>query len=194
MGASSPIADAAVRCIARWGVAKTTLDDVAREAGCSRATIYRTFSGGKAAVLHAAITQEIERAEAAIDAVVVGADSLEELLVRGTVTASRLIRGHDAFQYLLAHEPDVVLPFMTFERLDLFFLEAARYATPHLARFVPKEDAPRAAEWVVRVILSYTLNPSEYLDPTIEVDARRLVRTYVLPAIQSEPSRLTVRS
>ena len=30
---------ALLTCIARYGLAKTTLDDVAREAGCSRATL-----------------------------------------------------------------------------------------------------------------------------------------------------------
>ncbi len=42
---------AALRGIARWGVAETTLADVAREAGCSRATIYRTLAGGKQALV-----------------------------------------------------------------------------------------------------------------------------------------------
>ena len=32
-----------MRCVARYGVSKTTLDDVAKEAGCARATIYRYF-------------------------------------------------------------------------------------------------------------------------------------------------------
>ena len=41
------IVDATLRCVGRWGLAKTTLDDVAREAGCSRATVYRLFPGGK---------------------------------------------------------------------------------------------------------------------------------------------------
>ena len=38
---------ATIRCVSRWGVGKTTLDDIAREAGCSRATIYRVVPGGK---------------------------------------------------------------------------------------------------------------------------------------------------
>ena len=38
-------AAALLTCIARYGLAKTTLDDVAREAGCSRATLYRYFDG-----------------------------------------------------------------------------------------------------------------------------------------------------
>ena len=42
---ASRVLDAALTCVARVGLAKTTLDDVAREAGCARATVYRCFSG-----------------------------------------------------------------------------------------------------------------------------------------------------
>lgn len=184
----SRITDAAVRCVSRWGVAKTTLEDIAREAGCGRATIYRTFSGGKAALFREVAVREVVRAEAAITEALEEAATLEDLLVAATVSASRAVRGHAAFQFLLAHEPEVVLPFMSFERLDVFWREATRFATPHLARFVPESAAARAAEWAVRVILTYTLHPSEHIDPTVERDARRLVRTYLLPAIRaSEP-------
>ena len=54
--------DATLICLARWGVAKTTLDDVARQAGCSRATWRaekspdRTWSGADTPATHAAIT------------------------------------------------------------------------------------------------------------------------------------------
>ena len=44
-GTAARLLDATVACIARVGVSKTTLDDVAREAGCSRATLYRYFPG-----------------------------------------------------------------------------------------------------------------------------------------------------
>jgi AcrR family transcriptional regulator len=49
---SSHLIDATLQCIARWGVAKTGLDDVAREAGVSRATVYRAFPGGKDALFN----------------------------------------------------------------------------------------------------------------------------------------------
>lgn len=180
----SRITAATVRCVSRWGVAKTTLEDVAREAGCGRASIYRTFAGGKAELFREVAMLELARAEQAITEAVEGAPTLEDLLVAATVSASRTVRGHEAFQFLLAHEPEVVLPFMSFERLDLFWREATRFATPHLARFLPHDAAPGAAEWAVRVILTYTLQPSEHFDPTDERDARRLVRTYLLPAIR----------
>ena len=40
--------EATLACLARHGIAKTTLDDVAREAGVARATLYRYFPGKQA--------------------------------------------------------------------------------------------------------------------------------------------------
>jgi AcrR family transcriptional regulator len=40
------VLDAAKVCIERWGMAKITIDDIANEAGVSRATLYRLFPGG----------------------------------------------------------------------------------------------------------------------------------------------------
>src|SRR5471032_28339 len=55
------LADAALRCVARQGIAKTTLDDVARAAGCSRATVYRVFPGGKDGLMSAVVDTEVAR-------------------------------------------------------------------------------------------------------------------------------------
>ena len=38
---------ATYQCVSRFGLAKTTIDDVAKESGLSRATIYRQFPGGR---------------------------------------------------------------------------------------------------------------------------------------------------
>ena len=45
--AEGRVLDAAKRCWERWGMAKVTVDDIAAEAGISRATLYRLFPGGK---------------------------------------------------------------------------------------------------------------------------------------------------
>ena len=177
------IVDATLRCIARWGIAKTTLDDVAREAGCGRATIYRTFAGGKSAVLLAVLRREIARGGTAVDEAAAGADSLEDLLVAGTVAATRFLQGHEALAFLLAHEPDVVLPHLAFDKLDRLFAAAASVAAPHLARFLPTVEVAGAAEWVTRVVLSYALNRSDRVDLTNERDARRFVAAYLIPAL-----------
>jgi AcrR family transcriptional regulator len=181
------IHDATLRCLARWGVGKTTLDDVAREAGCSRATIYRTFSGGKQALLAATVARELTRLRDQVDAAIadVAPGELEDLLVAGVTATARFVADHEALQFLLAHEPDVILPHVAFDRLDVVFRAAATFAEPHLARFVPTADAARAAEWVARVIVSYTLCPADELDLRREDDARRLVRTYLVPGLHA---------
>jgi AcrR family transcriptional regulator len=174
------IVDATLRCVARWGIAKTTLDDVAREAACGRATIYRVFPGGKQAVLGATLQHELSRAVATIDEAVRDLDTLEEVLVVGTTTAARLINGHKALSFLVTHEP------IAFDKMGRVFDAAAACAAPHLARFLPEADAARAAEWVTRVVLTYTFNPAPSTDLRNDADARRLVRTFFLPALSPQ--------
>ena len=52
---------AMLECIGRWGVAKTTADDIARAAGVSRATLYRAFPGGKDVAFEALLRHELGR-------------------------------------------------------------------------------------------------------------------------------------
>ncbi|MBV9285375.1 MAG: helix-turn-helix transcriptional regulator, partial [Acidimicrobiia bacterium] len=103
------VIDAALRCVARWGIGKTTLDDVAREASCSRATIYRLFPGGKDALLEAITRTELNRFFSGLAQRFDEAHDLEDMLVGGIVYASRALAGHEALQFVLAYEPEVVL-------------------------------------------------------------------------------------
>ena len=185
------IIEATLRCVARWGIAKTTLDDVAREAGCGRATIYRTFSGGKGSVLEATLRHELERCVKTIDDAVRDLDTLEEVLVAGTSAASKFISGHEPLLFLIAHEPDTVLPLIAFDKLSHVFDAAAACVAPHLARFLPDHEVPRAAEWVTRVVLTYTFNPAPSIDLRNDADARRLVRTYLLPALTPQTAAIS---
>src|ERR1700704_2054191 len=73
--------------LARYGVAKTTLEDVAKEAGCSRATVYRYF-GGKQQLLDAGIVHETPRVLAAIDAAAQPHATLDDALVAMGTTAA----------------------------------------------------------------------------------------------------------
>jgi len=173
--------------VARWGIAKTTLDDVAREAGCGRATIYRAFPGGKQGVLLATFHREMRRGIAQIDEAVRELDSLEDVLVAGTTTTARMIKEHAALGYLLANET------IEFERMGRVFEAAAACAAPHLARFLPDDEVDAAADWVSRVVLTYTLNPAPATDLRVDDDARRFVRTFLLPAL-TRPLAATARS
>lgn len=184
------VCDAALACMARWGLTKTTLEDVAREAGCSRATIYRTFQGGKPEVMAEVLRREVARFTAQVDAAVAAADpdDLTDVVVAGVVAAARFLRSHRPLAYLFAHEPDVILPWVSFHRIDVVHGIATDVAGPHLRRFVADADDPdlaaaRAAELLVRTVLSYVLNPSPGHHLTDPTQARRLLSTYVVPGI-----------
>jgi AcrR family transcriptional regulator len=178
------IVDAALRCIARWGVAKTTLDDVARDAGCSRASVYRAFPGGKDALLTAVVDAELSRFAAGLEAALAGVDDLEDLLVAGITYASRFAAGHDGLNFLLAHEPEVVLPRISFARMHEVLAVAADLVAPWLTPFVGSAEAPRVAEWVTRIVFSYTACPSDWVDGRDEESVRELVRDFVLPGLR----------
>ena len=55
------ILEATYACIARYGMAKTTVEDAAREARMSRATVYRYFPGGKEQLLLETVGWEASR-------------------------------------------------------------------------------------------------------------------------------------
>src|SRR5579862_8162367 len=118
VGTEERVVDATLRCLSRWGMAKTTLDDVAREAGVGRATLYRLFPGGREALLGAVVWREVGRLRDRLSELAAAAGTLEDVVVAwfGDVAAS--LRAHPALQSLLAHEPESVLPHVAFQRLD----------------------------------------------------------------------------
>ena len=84
------ILDGALLCLARFGVAKTTLDDIAREAGCSRATVYRYFPN-RSAVVEATVQREIDGVSERITTSAAAADTLEDAVTAMFVTAAKAI-------------------------------------------------------------------------------------------------------
>lgn len=178
------VVDAALRCVCRWGVAKTTLDDVAREAGCSRATVYRLFPGGKDGLMMAVGHTEIARFFAAVGAEMAAAATLEDLLVKGITEAGRRILGHKPLQYLLEHEPEAVLPRLAFSEMDQVLHTCSAFAQPYLQRWIDDADeALRAAEWVVRLVVSYSMTPAPGVSLEDEGSVRALVASFVLPGL-----------
>jgi AcrR family transcriptional regulator len=182
------IVDAMLECIGRWGITKTTADDIARTAGVSRATLYRVFPGGKDVAFDALLRHETARFFEVVSQPLADAATLEDLVVTGLTEAARFVRDHAALQYLLAHEPERVLPTLAFQRLDGVFAIATAFTAPHLGRFLADDRVAPGADWVVRQFFSYTLIPTPSLDLTDEVAVRPFVRTYVLPALITQES------
>jgi len=179
------VIDGAIDCLARQGVAKTTLDDVARAAGCSRATVYRVFPGGKDAVLGAVVDTEVSRFFSALAVRMGAATDLEDVLVAGMTEAATGVAGHRVLRYLLEHEPEVVLSTLAFARMDEVLAVTCAFTTPFLGRWLDQAESKRVAEWAARIVLSYLLCPSDGVDLTDTPQVRRLVRLFVLPGIRA---------
>ncbi len=178
--------------LARYGVAKTTLEDVAKEAGCARATVYRYF-GGKQQLLHAVIIHESERLLAAIDAAAATDATLDEAVIAMATAAAHEILEHDALQFVLAHEPELVLPWITFDGADRFLERAGAALAPTFARYVPAADANRAAAWCTRIFLAYLGADNSPVTMTDEREVRALVHDFVAPALRAPASQTSGR-
>jgi AcrR family transcriptional regulator len=186
------IIDAALACVGQWGVAKTTADDVARSAGVSRATLYRVFPGGKEVLFEATVGRELVRFFEAVTERLDAASSLDELVVEGIAAAARHLQSHSALGYLLTYEPHLVLPSFAFHRLDRALAIATDITAPHLRRFAAAiVDAEADAEWLIRMVLSYAINPTARLDLTDVASVGRFVRTYVLPGLAATRQPIT---
>jgi AcrR family transcriptional regulator len=188
-GPSTPVrvrvVDGALECIARQGVAKTTLDDVARAARCSRATVYRAFPGGKDAVLGAVVDTEVARFFSALAVCMGAATDLEEVLVAGMTEAATRVTSHPVLGSLLEREPELVLSQLAFARMDEVLAVTCAFTTPFLGRWLDQPESKRVAEWAARIVVSYLVCPADGVDLTDARHVRRLVRLFVLPGIRA---------
>ncbi|MHB1519417.1 MAG: TetR/AcrR family transcriptional regulator [Acidimicrobiales bacterium] len=174
--------DATLRCLARHGTVKTTVDDIAREASVSRATVYRTFPGGRDELLAALVDTEVARLFTAVGLRLGTAENLADALVEGMVEASVRITGHPALRYLVEHEPETILGHLAFDEFDHLLDSASRFAAPFLSRWMTPHEAERVAEWATRIVFSYAA-PSESLGLTDRQRTRRLVEQFMLPGV-----------
>lgn len=175
--------DASLRCVAARGVRGTTLADVAAEAPCARATLYRCFPGGRAGLFQALGERELGRFVDAVCEPLAGALDTEDALTTVLCGAARALQEHTAFQYVFRNEPDVLLPYLGFKQVDRLYRAVSVLAGPHLAPFVGQDQAGWAAEWLARTVTSYVFFASGDVDLTDADQARTLVRRFLLPAL-----------
>ena len=186
--------------MARFGISKTTVEDVAREARLSRATLYRVFPGGRDEIMASMVTAEIDSYFAGVAARLDGVDDIEERIVVAMTSAAEGLVRNRALGFLLAHEPAVVLPHISFAKFDRVLEITSGFFAPYLAGLLDPEDARRVGEWVTRLVLSHVGCPATSLDdppPTPDGEpfsfhpeplsperARWLVHTFVMPGIE----------
>lgn len=177
------VLDAADECVCRWGWSKTTMHDIAAQAEVSRATLYRAFPGGRDAIYEALHRQRVLSFFHDLTEPLTAGDDLLTVLTDAIVAAATALRDDEHVQYQLAHEPGPLLQQLSFTGLDRLLAVSRVLVAPHLARFASLQDARRLAEWATRIVVSYTLEPSRYLDLTDPEAVRSYVQTRALAGI-----------
>jgi AcrR family transcriptional regulator len=164
--------DAAGACFAERGVAATGMADVARRAGCSRATLYRYFASRDELRL-AFVHREARRIGAGVAADVAGLDDPVERTVAAVESALRQVRADPTLAAWFT-AGDAGLAAALGQGSDVIHgLAAAFFGAPDEG-----DDARRRSAWLVRVILSLLTVPGA--DAAEEHD---LLERFVAPAL-----------
>jgi len=111
-GRDASLLDAASRRFVAVGIAKTTMEDIAREAGAGKATLYRYFPN-KSAVVDALVARENERFTRRLTRAVAQADTAAHKIESAFVAALDFLRSHSMLNKSLREEPDILLPYLT---------------------------------------------------------------------------------
>ncbi len=176
------IVNAAEECFARFGVGKTTVEDVAAAAGISRATVYRSFAGGRDEVILAVVLRDLRRFLDRLAGRLSGERSVTDAIVEGVVDAVAFVRGEPQVAALLARDAaghtQAAVAGGARSLLDL----CADYVRPHFdaaqraGSLRADITAEGAVEFLFRIISSMIVMPRED-------DPRGFLRIYVVPAL-----------
>jgi AcrR family transcriptional regulator len=174
-------------CVSRYGLAKTTVDDVVKESGISRATIYRQFPGGREELVRETVGWEIGRYFIRLADHIEGASDLAHLLEEGLVFARRSLLEHELLQKILVTEPERLLVLLSTEATKtLPFI--ADFLLPYLGRereagrLRAGVDLDAAADYLARSVLSLIGAPGSF-DLEDPEQVRSLVRLELLGGI-----------
>jgi AcrR family transcriptional regulator len=152
--------------VAHGRYATFTVESVARRASISRATLYRSFPGGRDSILEAAATSEGAHIFAAVADAMSGEGDLHGCLLAGLTTLWHHVGQHEALNGLLLSEPELIRRQLRFDAGARTYFVASSFAQPLLGRWVDSATAGRIAEWLCRIAVSYWLQPAPYLDIT----------------------------
>ncbi|MGZ8762606.1 MAG: TetR/AcrR family transcriptional regulator [Acidimicrobiia bacterium] len=165
--AEAKLLDAAERCIRRFGIRRTSMAEVARAAGFSRAWLYRHFPDKESLVSAVLLRTDEAFWQAARERI-----DAQPTLVARVVEAVGFARAQapsDLFLGLMETEPDTVTAMLA-TGLRLQLPAMSRFWQPYVVAARDRGevradlDIGRAAEWIFRMVLSVATIPGESFD------------------------------
>jgi len=182
--AADRILDAAERLFTEHDAASVGMGDVAKAAGCSRATLYRYFENRDA--LHTAyVHREARRMFRELGGRIAGIDDPRERLVEGMLAALEGVRESPALSswFVTSARPiggDVAQRSEVIDALTASFLRSSG---------APADDLDRRARWLVRTMTSLLAFPGRDA-----ADERAMVEDFVAPVVLPERRRRSATS
>ena len=176
------VLDAAKACRLRWGLDRITIDDIAIEAGVSRATLYRLFPGGREILFEALRVRELESFFTDLRVAVDGATDLEDLLTQVIVWSTRALRDDEHLAVALATEPGVAVNDLTVDGLPRIVRVANAFLLPLVEPYLDRRRASELIDVLARMVISFFLVPSDHIDLGDEASARRFVASFLAAA------------
>ena len=111
------------------------------------------------------------------------APTFADAVVAVVVAGARELRGHDALQFLLAHEPEAVLGHLAFGPGDRVLIAVGDAIAPAFDRWLTPTTRTRAGDWLARLVRSYVLMPHPPIDFTDTTAARAFLEPLVIPGL-----------
>jgi AcrR family transcriptional regulator len=156
-----PYLDAAGAVFAKYGITRSSVQDIARRMGVNRATVYRQVGNIESAA-RLLLAREINRAMSSLPPLPAGASGADYVIemVAGLVTFAR---SQPVAMKVLHDEPELIGPFLATDMGALIgrvsesvrpLLEAAMGAG-----LIATRDAGALAEWITRIGLSVIIAP-----------------------------------
>ncbi|MGA6203759.1 TetR/AcrR family transcriptional regulator [Nocardia testacea] len=189
-GIEARILDAALIRFSEFGVKKTTIEDIARQAGVDRVTIYRRI-GSRDDVVQAVVSREVAGVLIEVDAISTRHTSLADLIADIFVTVVTRWRDHPLVKRMLTVEPERILEKLTVEGGPVFAMSVAAAHTA-LCRaadaglFTEPADLLTRAEVACRLVHSFILCPSGLVPLESDEQLDEFARTYVVPIVAAE--------
>jgi AcrR family transcriptional regulator len=181
------ILDAALALFAEFGMRRTSVDDIAKRAGVTRVTVYRRFRT-RDLLIGVTIHREYLRFLDILGPAVQGLPTMEERITEGFLVTLRHVQSHPLLGGLLRTEPELVLPALTVDG-GPGLIAMRDYLARSFERFPadagqPVPDPYPAAELMVRVVVSFLLDPVSCVDLADDEAVRSFARRFLAPLIR----------
>jgi AcrR family transcriptional regulator len=154
--------DATERCLARHGVRRTTMSDIAKEMGVSRPTLYKHVASVDEAIA-LIVTRQLYVFLDQV-AALLAQDPEPRTFIDMAIRIVTLVRTHPVTERILTYEPELLGSVITGGQLDTYLGQVLELLTP-LAQAAMDTGAVRSgdprltAELIVRLCVSLIVSP-----------------------------------